>query len=31
MADIVIVAYCLDCDAELKEKDIKTHNCTGDN
>lgn len=24
------VAYCLDCDAQLGETDIKGHNCWGD-
>jgi hypothetical protein len=28
MSDIVYVAYCLDCDAQLGESEVDTHNCT---
>jgi len=27
MTTIVYVAYCLDCDAQLGESEVKTHNC----
>ena len=32
--DIAYVAYCLDCDTQLGESEVDTHNCTkeeGDN
>ena len=27
MTTVVYVAYCLDCDAQLGENEVKTHNC----
>jgi hypothetical protein len=27
MINIVYVAYCLDCDAQLGEDEVKTHDC----
>lgn len=27
MSSVVYVAYCLDCDAQLGEDEVKTHKC----
>jgi hypothetical protein len=27
MSSIVYVAYCLDCDAQLGESEVKSHDC----
>ena len=30
MSSVVYVAYCLDCDAQLGEDEVDTHNCWKD-
>ena len=30
MSEVDYVAYCLDCDKQLGEKETKIHNCTGE-
>ena len=27
MSSVVYVAYCLDCDAQLGESEVKSHDC----